>query len=296
MYLGAKRKDMKPCFQINSKKLEKELLFRDEEDYIYGINTLALILLQFPGVVVYAFTLMSNHIHLLLGGPREQCEAYYDAVMHRLSLWLKRKYGLSGVVPYGPENREVVVVKGLDHFVIEVLYLLRNPFKAKICYPGDYPWSSVGLYFSRRCQWVGRKASTFTARELRRMLKTNVRIPGHWEIAENGMVIPHFVNWKAVEKAFENDEATYLRRLMEPVEARRNQLSGLPMELKFSDQEIAARVQTICQNELNVKDYRQLPAKELLRLCRTLSIRFGTSAEQLQRVLGIGKTLLEDWL
>ena len=194
------------------------------------------------------------------------------------------------------ENREVVVVKGLDHFVIEVLYLLRNPFKAKICYPGDYPWSSVGLYFSRRCQWVGRKASTFTARELRRMLKTNVRIPGDWEIAENGMVIPRFVNWKAVEKAFENDEAAYLRRLMEPVEARHNQLSGLPMDLKFSDQEIAARVQTICRNELNVKDHRQLPAKELLRLCRTLSMRFGTSAEQLQRVLGVGKTLLEDWL
>ena len=43
---------MKPCFQINSKKLEKELLFRDEEDYIYGMNTIALILLQFPTVVV----------------------------------------------------------------------------------------------------------------------------------------------------------------------------------------------------------------------------------------------------
>lgn len=152
------------------------------------------------------------------------------------------------------------------------------------------------MYFSRRGQWVGRKASTFTARELRRMLKTNVRIPGDWEIAENGMVIPHFVNWKAVEKAFENSEATYLRRLMEPVEARHNQLSGLPMELKFSDQEIAARVQAICWNELNVKDYRQLPTKELLRLCRTLSIRFGTSAEQLQRVLGVDKTMLEEWL
>ena len=152
------------------------------------------------------------------------------------------------------------------------------------------------MYFSRRGHRVGRKASTFTARELRRMLKTNVRIPGDWEIAENGMVIPDFVNWKAVEKAFENEEATYLRRLMEPVEARHNQLSGLPMELKFSDQEVAARVQAICQNELNVKDHRQLPVKELLRLCRTLSIRFGTSAEQLQRVLGVSKTLLEDWL
>ena len=287
---------MKPCYQINSKKLEKELLFRDEEDYIYGIDTLALILLQFPNVVVYAFTLMSNHIHLLLGGPEQECEAYYDAVMHRLSLWLKRKYGLSGIVPYGKRRRETITVRGREHFRIEVLYLLRNPFKAKICYPGDYPWSSVGMYFTKRGQWTGRSVSTFTIRELRRVLKTNIRVPGHWEITESGMIVPRFVAWKAVEKAFDNDEAAFLRHLMEPVETRHNQLSGLPMVLKFSDQEIAARVQTICQNELNVKDHRQLSTKELFRLCRTLSLRFGSSTEQLQRVLGVDKTLLEDWL
>lgn len=285
---------MKPCFQITSNKLETELLFRDEDDYIYGMNTLALVLLLFPGVTVYAFVLMSNHMHLVLGGPQKECEAYYDAVMHRLSLMLRRKYGLSGIVPYGHKNRTTVPVKGLEHFIVEVLYSLRNPFKAKICYPGDYPWSSVGMYFSRRGQMRGRKASTFTVRELRRILKTNIRIPSDWEITENGMIIPHFVKWNAVEKAFDNDEATFLRRLMEPVEARHQQLSGMPMELKFSDQEIAARVITICQNELNVKDHRQLSSKELLRLCRTLSLRFGSLAEQIQRVVGVDKELLED--
>ena len=287
---------MKPCFQINSKKLEKELLFRDEEDYIYGMNTIALMLLQFPGVVVYAFTLMSNHIHLLLGGGKKDCEAFYDAVMHRLSLWLKRKYGLSGIVPYGEKNRTTVTVNGLDHFITEVLYLLRNPLKAKICYPGDYQWSSVGMYFSARDRMTGRRASTYTARELRKILKTNIRIPGNWEITESGMIIPRFVAWKAVEKAFENNESEFLRRLMEPVEGRHHQLSGLPMELKFSDQEIAARVQVICQKELNVNSHLQLSTKELFRLCRILSIRFGTSPEQLQRVLGVDKSELEDWL
>ena len=287
---------MKPCFQISSNKSTKELLFRDEEDYIYGINTLALILLLLPDVTVYAFVLMSNHIHLVLGGPKESCEAYYDAVMHRLPLMLRRKYGLSGIVPYGPKNRTTVTVKGLEHFIIEVLYTLRNPFKAKICYPGDYPWSSVGMYFSKRGQMTGRKASTFTARELRRILKTNIRIPGNWEINDSGMIVPNFIAWKAVEKAFDNVEAAFLSRLMEPVENRHNQLSGLPMELKFSDQELAARVRAICQNELNVKDHRQLSRKELLRLCRTLSIRFGSSPEQLQRVVGVDKADLEDWL
>ena len=287
---------MKPCFQITSSKLEAELLFRDEEDYIYGMNTLALVLLLFPGITVYAFVLMSNHVHLVLGGPKEMCEAYYDAVMHRLSLMLRRKYGLSGVVPYGPKNRKTVTVQGLDHFIIEVLYSLRNPYKAKICYPSDYPWSSIGMYFSKRDQLTGRKASTFSARELRKILKTNMRIPGEWEITDNGMIIPRFVDRKAVEVAFDNDEAAFFRRLMEPVEARHLQLSGQPMEIKFSDQELAARVITICRNELNVKDHRQLPTKELLRLCRTLSIRFGASAEQIQRVVGVDKDLLEDIL
>lgn len=287
---------MKPCFQITSSKLEVELLFRDEEDYIYGMNTLALVLLLFPGVTVYAFVLMSNHIHLVFGGPKEMCEAYYDAVMHRLSLMLRRKYGLSGIVPYGPKNRKTVTVKGLDHFIIEVLYSLRNPYKAKICYPGDYPWSSVGMYFSKRDQLTGRKAATFPVRKLRKILKTNIHIPGDWEITESGMIIPRFVDKKAVETAFDNDETTFLRRLMEPVEARHQQLSGHPIELKFSDQELAARVIVICQNELNVKNHRQLPTKELLRLCHTLSIRFGSSAEQIQRVVGVNKDLLEDLL
>ena len=294
--VNLRQKKMKPCFQITSSKLEAELLFRDEEDYIYGMNTLALILLLFPGVTVYAFVLMSNHIHLVLGGPKEECEAYYDAVMHRLSLWLRKKYGLSGIVPYGPKNRTTVTVTGLEHFTIEVLYSLRNPFKAKICYPGDYPWSSVGMYFSRRGQMVGRKASTFTARELRRILKTNMRIPGNWEITDSGMIVPHFIAWKVVEKAFDNDEGTFLRKLMEPVEARHNQMSGLPIELKYSDQELAVRVRTICQKELKVDDHRQLPNKELLRLCRTLAIRYGSSSEQLQRVVGVDKAILEDLL
>lgn len=287
---------MKPCFQINSKKLEKELLFRDEEDYAYGMNTLALILLRFPLATVYAFVLMSNHIHLLLGGPQDQCEAYYDAIMHRLSLWLQKKYGLTGIVPYGPNSRTTVTVNGVDHFIIEVLYLLRNPLKARICFPGDYPWSSVGMYFSKKESMKGRKASAYTARELRNILKTNIRVPEDFEITPEGMILPHFIAWRAVEKAFDGDEAAFLRRLMEPVESRHNQLSGLPIELKYSDQELAVRVKVICQKELNVDSHLQLSTKELLRLCRTLSIRFGSSPEQLQRVIGVDKSRLEDWL
>ena len=152
------------------------------------------------------------------------------------------------------------------------------------------------MYFSKRERANGRRASTYTARELRKILKTNIRVPGAFEITPEGMIIPNFVAWKVVEKAFEGDETEFLRKLMEPVESRHNQLSGVPMQLKFSDEEIAARVQAICRNELKVESHLQLSRKELYRLCRKLSIRFGCSPDQLQRVVGVNKTELEDWL
>ena len=55
---------MRPCFQINSKKLEKELLFRDEEDYIYGMNTIALMLLQFPLARLKDLLYYTGYTHL----------------------------------------------------------------------------------------------------------------------------------------------------------------------------------------------------------------------------------------
>ena len=155
---------MKPCFQITSSKLVSELLFRDEEDYIFGMNSLALILLSFPTVTVYAFVLMSNHIHLVLGGRKEDCEAYYDAVMHRLSLMLRRKYGLSGIVPYGPKNRTTITVNGLDHFIVEVLSKTTGNFPIKNSSGCATPFpSALDL---RRSSCSGSSVLTSTSRRI----------------------------------------------------------------------------------------------------------------------------------
>ena len=101
---------------------------------------------------------------------------------------------------------------------------------------------------------------------------------------------------KTVELAFDTDEAVFLRRLTEPVELRSARLSGRPMAVKFSDRELAERLPAICRNEWNVQDYKLLGAKELLRLCQMMYRRFGATPDQLQRLLGVDKSRLEDWL
>ena len=47
---------------ITTKHLEDRLLFRDLEDFIVGMNYMAVLSYKF-GVIILAFILMSNHIH-----------------------------------------------------------------------------------------------------------------------------------------------------------------------------------------------------------------------------------------
>ena len=167
-------------WHICSNSLEKGLLFKDEEDFVYGCNTLLLSLLKYPSVKIYAYCLMNNHLHTLLGGPQEDCEAYFDAVMLRISLQLRRHHGDAGLVRIGGRARTSVRITHWEHFRTEVLYILRNPFRARICFPGDWRWSSVSCYFSRKDQVRGRRADSFRVKALRALLKTNVSVPGSW--------------------------------------------------------------------------------------------------------------------
>ena len=85
------RKDFTPpfgaatgIFQFTSKHLERHLLFHQDADYVFGVNSLAIGTVKFP-VHLLCYVLMDSHLHLLLEGSFPDCCAYYDWVMLRLA-------------------------------------------------------------------------------------------------------------------------------------------------------------------------------------------------------------------
>ena len=135
----------KGCYLLSSSHLLKQRLFRTPDDFVFGVNTLA-ILLPNSGVILIAYCLMDNHIHLLLVGKYADCLAYYDKVIHRLSLMLKERYGLSGVLKQ--DDLDIEAVTDDRQFKNDICYLHRNPYKARIASPLAYPWSSADCYFT----------------------------------------------------------------------------------------------------------------------------------------------------
>lgn len=123
-------------YLFTSDHLARTLLFRDIEDYVYGVNTLAIGTRKFK-VRVLCYTLMGTHIHLLLMGRYEDCLAFYAWVLKHLAQHISNRHGVSGILKL--QASDVQAVMDRDMLLNEVCYLLRNSYKARIDSPYSYP-------------------------------------------------------------------------------------------------------------------------------------------------------------
>ena len=132
-------------FSFTTDHQETQRIFRNAHDFTYGVNTLALGTLKYR-VKVLCYVLMDNHLHLLLKGRSEDCAAYFKWVLHRLTLMLKSRYGISGLLK--SDAADVQVVTDSNMLLNEVAYQLRNPYKARMTNPFSYPWAPFEVYFN----------------------------------------------------------------------------------------------------------------------------------------------------
>jgi len=96
--------------------------------------------------LLYAYALMTNHIHLLLS-PGERTTI--SSIMHVLSLtytkYFNRRYDRVGHLYQGRFHSTLV---DSEHYLLEVLrYIHLNPMEAgMVHHPRDYPWTSYHSY------------------------------------------------------------------------------------------------------------------------------------------------------
>ena len=137
---------MRKVYLLSTEHLENGLWFRDTEDFKVAMNYIAIEAACCPRGFVLAFILMSNHVHFLLKGRKEEATAFVNRFKRRYSIYYGRKYGVkeflrgNGLdikeIPYGDESVERVSA-----------YVLMNCVAAGICtHPSQYPWGTGALY------------------------------------------------------------------------------------------------------------------------------------------------------
>lgn len=270
----------------------RQLVFRTERDFSFGVNTLAIGTLKFR-VRVLCYTLMNNHLHLLLKGRYEDCLAYFRWVLLRLAQMLKTRYGISGVLK--ADAADVQHVSDSQMLLNEFAYLLRNAYKANIDSPFSYPWAPYEVYFNPYLDNI--RGERFPSTDIaKKILGTHAVIPEDWEHRNGTILNKCFVDYRTAERLLGSSLSLFNRLRRFDLESVISQSHGVEEQLAFTDNEMQEKILAVCRHELHVDSPHQLDRKDLLRLARTLAYRFSATKKQISRLLGIALDVLDNAL
>ena len=141
-------KSQSGIYHIMLRGINQQVIFEDEEDYFKFIETLK-DYKAVSGYNVFAYCLMSNHIHLLLKVEKEDVDLIIKRIAGSYVYWYNWKYYRKGHLFQDRFKSEVV--EDNSYFLTVLRYIHRNPVKSGIVKKVDqYKYSSYNDYMNNK--------------------------------------------------------------------------------------------------------------------------------------------------
>lgn len=282
------------CWHICTDGMKNGLMFRDREDFIHGMNSVA-ICSHREKVAILAFCLMDNHVHFVVNGYEENCRRFIACFLKRHSEWIGRQYGEHGIL-----NRVGTLVKHIDtreHLMTVISYVHRNPMAAGICAATNYEWSSASVFFSagnesRRIHNI----KETTVRALRGILHTRItNLPAGTMINDENMILPRsYLMVTFVEKLYGTPvNYMYFLNSNNDVEVDMTLVKGHQM---FDDKKLAGIIPQICEKEFGNNSFEMLTHDNKARLVSILRRRYHAGTKQIARLTDINSKYISQLL
>ncbi|MDD6155936.1 MAG: transposase [Lachnospiraceae bacterium] len=144
----ARKKSSIQTYHVVIKGADRQLLFEESKDYLKYLDILKYYKEKFD-FEIYAYCLMSNHVHLLIHHPvGTSLETIFRHINTTYAGWFNLKYDRTGFVQDGRYFSEPVETAG--YLLTVVRYIHYNPTKAGLeIRPGAaYLWSSYNDYIN----------------------------------------------------------------------------------------------------------------------------------------------------
>ncbi|MDO4841596.1 MAG: transposase [Phoenicibacter congonensis] len=135
------RHNSKTMFQnVGQKGHNDQVIFCDDEDRCKYLHCLRHACEKYD-VVLIAYVLMSNHVHLILHGEISQFDLVFKSLGSTYVRWFNRKYGSSGTLWNSRFYSKPI--NSREQLLRTAVYVFNNPVSAGIVDdPNDYEWSN----------------------------------------------------------------------------------------------------------------------------------------------------------
>ena len=280
-------------YHVCTEGMERDVLFRDDEDFLVARNYLALSAWK-NKVFVLVFSLMSNHVHVLVAShDRRRTQIFIRYFKQLYSTYMHNKYGRKEALRGQADS--IALISDMKYFRNCVAYILRNAICAKICRKvEEYPWSSYETYFRDDSESSGVCISSLSERHKRKVLKTRMNLDGcPYRIDEDGNIeVASFVRSDLVQLAFNRSGKFFLYHL--------GYCNDTQMEYEFvsrpqfhaNDQDLFLAAEKLAAERFSEKSLSQLTVSQKCAMLKNLFFNNRSTIPQLARVMGIPRELV----
>lgn len=282
-----------PFWHLCTSGLCQSIIFTNKEDYCFGINSLAISLAEEPKVTLWAFAIMSNHIHEIISGSREACLAYFNNRKKKLIRYYSKK---DNTINWDDFSPKLIDINTLEQLRIEIIYVHRNGYVANPnVTPYSYPWSS-SIFFFNDLQKMnnGYSYDSLTYNEKRKLTHSRaIELPANYFVKDEHFFPPSFCKINNAEQFF-RDAHHYFIKLAKPTEEKSLVSSALKETIFLSDEEIYPTVCGHCYSKYGKALPSQLSSSEKLEVASTMHNQYNASNKQINRILRIPIDLLSE--
>lgn len=282
---------MKSYYHVSSRALEKNDIFQSREDFVTGMNDVALCSLKYS-VRIICFCLMNNHFHFILMGSYQECQAFMQEFKRMCAMRMRNARG--EVNALHDVDMQFDLIDSTVYIENAIAYVLRNPLAAHMLYmPYFYEWSSISAYFRSNSEIGGLCVNGLSIRKRREILKTrHVTVPDSFVLTEQGFVHPAcYVDSEEVENIF-GHPSRLMMSLAKRVENEFEIKTGASNRINMSDAELKSQIAELIRHEFGVSSISQLSADDRLRLCLLVRRNFKASVKQISRVLRLSQDIV----
>ena len=277
---------MKKCYLITTGHLEDRLWFLDEDDFVAGMNYVAVQAAE-SKVTILAFILMSNHLHFVVYGRWEDVWAFINALKGRYSKYLRHKYGHKEFLR-GNDVDILEVSEENEALERAIAYVQMNSVAANICsHATQYPWGTGNVYFNVEKR-KGTRLGDLSKRARYRLLHSESTVlPPDWLVCEGGYILPEsYVNVAYVETLFRTPKRmNYF--LTNSSKAKRRIDSSEESHPIFRDQVLLNVLPDLYKSMFQKERFEDLSPEQKLESLRQIRFRFCANIHQIARVTGL---------
>lgn len=292
-----------PFWHLYTDGGKMEVVFACPEDFLFGITLLGICCAAFPGCRVLTFTLMSNHLHLVLAGPERDARAFFDLFRRRLQRYLSSKKRFCTLDRFDAEFYQIPDLRALRN---EIVYVNRNGYVVHPdCTPFSY-WWSAGIFYFNPLAWMlpSQPFASLTLRERRTLchcreaeLPARYKVltgfdPGRGSARSTLLLASSFCAIREGESYF-RDAHQYFQRLGRNLEASGEVARRLGDRIFLTDDELYGAISSRCSRDYGQVNPHLISGGQKVEVAKLMHFEYNATNKQILRILKLEPSVVQ---